>query len=155
MKMPWFWPVVLAGLVCFSVLTLLFVYQQFPSSSAPSEQTAQSGPTECQTDADCIIAGCSATRCVPRDAASNTVDTCEFRDEYACFADDNCLCQNHLCRWENTMAFRACVDRVNGINCDALSGEDQARCEEERAADQRCDSMTGLEYINCRSSHSS
>jgi len=55
-------------------------------------------PGECESDGDCVAAGCSREVCVPLSMANETYTTCETR---LCFmAVDRCGCtEEGLCRW--------------------------------------------------------
>jgi|GEM_PF-1437402 len=69
----------------------------------------ESGVQACQTDADCMRTGCSGQVC----AAQAVITTCEWRDEYACYADPaitTCGCQGSRCAWAQTSALQQCLD---------------------------------------------
>ena len=62
--------------------------------------------TRCETDADCVIGGCSSQLCILR--GENDVTTCEWADYYSCFQRDSvnstCGCSNGKCSWDrNTL----------------------------------------------------
>ena len=62
--------------------------------------------TRCETDADCVIGGCSSQLCILR--GENGVTTCEWADYYACFQRDSvqstCGCVSGKCSWDgNTL----------------------------------------------------
>ncbi|MFA5051507.1 MAG: hypothetical protein WC544_00410 [Patescibacteria group bacterium] len=67
---------------------------------------------ECDRDSDCLVSGCSGTLCVPRDRASQQYSTCEWQPEYACYADDSCLCRAGQCRWAETEAYASCIRQL-------------------------------------------
>jgi len=62
----------------------------------------------CDTDADCLVTGCSGQIC----ASEHVFTTCEFRDEYACYSPQNtsCGCIDGLCGWDPTDALTQCLD---------------------------------------------
>ena len=62
---------------------------------------------ECQTDADCVVTGCSGQMCAPEARFS----TCEYRPEYACYGEPttSCGCNNGSCGWDQTDALTACL----------------------------------------------
>jgi len=64
---------------------------------------------ECYKSADCKAAGCSGQLCVQRDKASTIVTTCEWKDEYACYAEDSCICRNNKCQWAGSERFAECI----------------------------------------------
>lgn len=66
---------------------------------------SRTGGPECQADADCFRTGCSGQYC----ASENLVSTCEFRPEYACYADEYCGCQNGKCGWANDPVLEQCI----------------------------------------------
>lgn len=55
---------------------------------------------ECLSDNDCVKSGCSSQLCVPKEKASNTITTCEWKDEYQCYQNGNCRCINSKCSWD-------------------------------------------------------
>ncbi|XOU93964.1 MAG: eight-cysteine-cluster domain-containing protein [Candidatus Kerfeldbacteria bacterium] len=64
---------------------------------------------ECVSDVDCKIGGCSGQLCLSKNKASNIYTTCEWRDEYACNQEDNCLCINNECKWERNKEYVECI----------------------------------------------
>ncbi len=58
----------------------------------------------------CAAAGCSGQLCVSADEAANTVTTCEFRAEYACYKEASCEPQaDGKCGWTQTKELRQCL----------------------------------------------
>jgi hypothetical protein len=58
----------------------------------------------------CVRAGCSGQVCVSSDVAYDVVTTCEWRDEYACYADARCeIQQDGQCGWTKTTALERCL----------------------------------------------
>lgn len=53
---------------------------------------------ECRTDADCVVSGCSGQLCQAK-SKPQAATTCEYRDEYACYKLEGCLCQAGKCAW--------------------------------------------------------
>ncbi|MFA6552824.1 MAG: hypothetical protein WCT27_00110 [Patescibacteria group bacterium] len=49
---------------------------------------------------------------MPRDNVSSSYTTCEWQPEYACYAQDSCLCDRGQCRWSGGEAFTACVNQL-------------------------------------------
>lgn len=76
-----------------------------PSPTAtllPSATVVPSNPNaECQVDADCVTSGCGGTLCQPKSAPSG-ITTCEYRNEYACYTSDGCLCKAGKCGWSES-----------------------------------------------------
>jgi hypothetical protein len=63
----------------------------------------------CEPIAACRAAGCSGQLCVPPDAPG--ISTCEFRREYACYADAACEPQSDgECGWTQTEELTACIE---------------------------------------------
>lgn len=83
----------------------------YTHATEPGQVSVNASTTvaECDRDADCLKAGCSNQLCLPRDKAVQAYSTCEWRDEYACYAQASCLCQNHACRWEGDQQFSECL----------------------------------------------
>lgn len=55
----------------------------------------------------CVVSGCSGQLC----AREALFSTCEWRPEYACFANAHCAPQaNGACGWTMTDELRACLD---------------------------------------------
>ncbi|MFH1236130.1 MAG: hypothetical protein V1685_04305 [Parcubacteria group bacterium] len=71
--------------------------------------TNQSLTAGCEQDDDCIVWGCSNHLCGLRDAVSDQVTTCEYRDEYACVNVTQCSCFSGECMWQPTEAYESCL----------------------------------------------
>ena len=65
--------------------------------------------TECMEDSDCVKGGCSGTVCQPKNTPP-VFTTCEWADEYACYRDISCSCNNGGCEWEKADTFDKCVE---------------------------------------------
>lgn len=64
---------------------------------------------QCASDADCSRTGCSGQLC----SNESVITTCEFRPEYACFADPGvttCGCREGLCGFDPTPELSQCLD---------------------------------------------
>ncbi len=62
--------------------------------------------TECVTDADCMVTGCSGQVC----SAEATYTTCEWREEYACYRNfGSCGCNAGSCGWADTADLNSCL----------------------------------------------
>ena len=70
-------------------------------------------PGECAVDDDCVRGGCSGTICQAKDA-DPILTTCEYKEEYGCFADINCGCVNNRCGWQETQEFSNCIEQARG-----------------------------------------
>lgn len=58
----------------------------------------------------CAVAGCSGQLCVSAEEASTIVTTCEYRDEYACYAEASCEPQaDGKCGWTQTNELKQCL----------------------------------------------
>lgn len=58
----------------------------------------------------CAVAGCSGQLCVSAEEASTIVTTCEYRDQYACYAEASCERQaNGTCGWTETTELKQCL----------------------------------------------
>jgi Kazal-type serine protease inhibitor domain len=69
------------------------------SSSVSSRPTAQNG---------CKVAGCSSQLCV--EEGSDSISTCEYREEYACYRTARCERQaTGVCGWTQSQELRSCI----------------------------------------------
>jgi eight-cysteine-cluster-containing protein len=69
--------------------------------------------SECLTDDDCIIGGCSGTVCQSEDAEP-VYTTCMYLPEYECYKGISCGCIDGKCDWEETEEFKRCVEENSG-----------------------------------------
>ena len=60
---------------------------------------------ECVTDDDCFRTGCSGQLC----AAQDIMTTCEFQEQYGCYADEFCGCNAGRCGWADDPALNECL----------------------------------------------
>lgn len=65
--------------------------------------------SECDSDADCSVGGCSGQICAPRGKAGQIVSTCEYRAEYDCLRLSDCSCVKGKCQWVNNQEYSNCV----------------------------------------------
>lgn len=72
------------------------------------------GTGACGSDADCVRAGCSSQLCVPVSQENETVTTCEYLPEYACFAQTTCGCVEGMCSWRQTPEYLNCLNQTRG-----------------------------------------
>lgn len=69
----------------------------------------QEGKPPDRSAGGCVITGCSGQVCADREVMT----TCEYRPEYACYANERCERQeNGSCGWVATEALRSCLDRT-------------------------------------------
>ena len=58
----------------------------------------------------CAVSGCSGQLCVSMEEASDTFTTCEYRAEYACYAEASCEPQTDgKCGWTQTTELKQCL----------------------------------------------
>jgi|GEM_PF-1950423 len=60
----------------------------------------------------CVVAGCSSQLCISADEqnAGGGISTCEYREEYACYAMSECRVQESgACGWTLTQEVQACL----------------------------------------------
>ncbi len=146
-------PMLIGILLVLAVVAVYLSYRTLNQEPIPTSQPAltnEGQPVECYTDADCMVAGCSGTLCVPRDEQRGIVTTCEYKEEYACFANDNCLCVHNKCNWQGSELFRRCVDQLQGVDCSTLTGAALEQCEAEQGETGTCAGLTGFDYIECQ-----
>ncbi|MEZ4366082.1 MAG: hypothetical protein R2939_07315 [Kofleriaceae bacterium] len=91
-----------------SLLALVVVTTACGGTTAP----APSGPVEpvpAPAPLRCVVGGCSNTTCSSATEEA-MITTCEWRDEYACYADATCEPQpDGACGWTPTEALTACL----------------------------------------------
>lgn len=110
--------IILLLFVSVVIVGILFALPQRQASEPNSNGTTNinsvnvnkaSKAIECSKDADCLASGCSGQLCIPRDEADAAFSTCEWRDEYACYREDDCICNNNKCKWAGNEAFSECI----------------------------------------------
>ena len=69
----------------------------------------------------CLVGGCSGQLCYDPNTDSG-ISTCEFKPEYACYADANCGPYGPAgsCAWEQTDALTTCIEENSGTNSSTL-----------------------------------
>lgn len=132
------------------VLVVLYRQSREPAATSVVPLTNTGEVVECYTDADCIVGGCSGTVCAARSTAGDTVTTCEYRSEYACFAKDNCLCIQNRCNWQGNQQFRNCIVSP-GVDdpCALYEGDQHESCVAQQQTDNRCVGFAGMDLLNC------
>jgi len=93
--------------------------QATPTASVTATPSATTTPTaspsvavlKCQVDSDCVTDGCSGQICRSK-LDEPVMTTCEWREEYACYKKDGCLCQSGQCAWNAETI--ACVNGSGG-----------------------------------------
>jgi len=63
---------------------------------------------ECQIDADCVKEGCSGTIC-QAGASEPSMTTCEWKEAYSCYQEQNCGCVDNSCQWDAPSALQGCL----------------------------------------------
>ncbi|MBI5037771.1 MAG: eight-cysteine-cluster domain-containing protein [Candidatus Kerfeldbacteria bacterium] len=141
----------LALILCLVVaLLVLYLQSREPRSESVVPITNSGEIVECYTDTDCIVGGCSGTVCAARSEADNLVTTCEYRNEYACFAKDNCLCIQNRCNWQGSQQFRNCVLAPETQDpCAGYEGQQLLDCQADEATQSRCRGLAGMELLDC------
>lgn len=92
-------------------LALMFVVACGGKSNPPS--ASESAPPAAGSDeepaaAECVKGGCSGTVCAEPD--KQVMTTCEYRAEYACYANATCERQaDGNCGWTQTPELSACL----------------------------------------------
>ena len=66
--------------------------------------------TECTTDSDCAVAGCSGQICTTAEEAPGILTTCEYKEEYTCLELTGCGCVEGTCVWAPTEEYESCLD---------------------------------------------
>ncbi len=75
------------------------------TASNPEESTYSTG--------GCAVGGCSGQLCGEASEIGNMVTTCEFREEYACFAHARCERQTTgKCGWTETSEYGSCMANI-------------------------------------------
>ena len=79
---------------------------------APCPDFTPSPINRIPTQDGCIRAGCSSQLCV-ESSQSDIVTTCEYKDEYSCFAYSRCERQEDgACGWTQTPEYSQCINSV-------------------------------------------
>lgn len=82
-----------------------------------SQRTAATGgnitnvtnTTQCISNNDCAIGGCSSQLCGKKGIIENIITTCEWKEEYACYRLTQCQCIQNKCQWNQTSEFIQCL----------------------------------------------
>ena len=62
----------------------------------------------------CAVGGCSQQVCGEVGEVENVVTTCEYREEYACYAHSKCERQtNGQCGWTQTAEYNRCIANIS------------------------------------------
>lgn len=87
---------------------LVFLFACGSKSAPPPSEPAPTPEPPPATANDCIKTGCSGTVCA--EPGKEVVTTCEYRPEYACYADAACERQGDgSCGWTQTPALTDCL----------------------------------------------
>ena len=85
--------------------------QDEPVSTPEPTPTEPNPDAECQTNEDCMTSGCSSTVC--KKANDNpSYTTCEWKEEYACYRQITCGCNQGSCNWQETEEFNTCIQEA-------------------------------------------
>jgi len=95
----------IVAIIAISVMAAACTTQQAPQPSQPNTTAA----SECTSDADCAIGGCSGQMCTTKERASGLITTCEYREEYGCYKLTTCGCITGKCSWKQTADFNNCL----------------------------------------------
>lgn len=68
--------------------------------------------TECVSNSDCSIGGCSGQVCTTAAEAKGLITTCEYREEYGCLKLTSCGCVDGRCVWKQNAEYAACLDKA-------------------------------------------
>lgn len=71
--------------------------------------TTEIKPQSCQTNTDCIKAGCSGTLCITKSNQESGFTTCDWQNSYKCYQEQSCLCKNNQCIWDNQDKLNQCI----------------------------------------------
>lgn len=64
-----------------------------------------------QGSGNCVPGGCSGELCVDADAAQDTMSTCLYKEEYACYKEAICERQSDgTCGWTQTEESKKCLE---------------------------------------------
>jgi hypothetical protein len=78
------------------------------SNPAPTTDNTGSAPAPTTGGGACVKGGCSGTVC--EEAGNDTVTTCEFKPEYACYQSATCERQSDgKCGWTQSDALTQCL----------------------------------------------
>jgi len=71
--------------------------------------------TECTSDSECTIGGCSGEVCTTKDKAKDLVTTCIYLPEYDCLKQTVCKCIDGKCQWEETQEYKDCMKNLSDL----------------------------------------
>lgn len=100
--------IIVVGVGC-GLIAVLSPHIRVSQPQTNNVANANVAVVECDRDSDCLVSGCSGTLCVPRDQAPGQYTTCEWQPEYACYAQDSCLCRSGRCQWAGNEGYAACI----------------------------------------------
>ncbi len=92
------------------LITIATVAITIAGCTQPLPPQQQENATECTSDSDCGVGGCSGQVCATAEKASGIITTCEYREEYGCLKLTSCGCVNGKCAWRESAEFKSCVD---------------------------------------------
>lgn len=103
---------ILAGLIlaiALPIQSVLITPDPIPLNVAPLEPV--SSPSGEAQDG-CVITGCSFHLCLDQ-PESETLSTCEYKDEYACLSQAVCQRQpSGRCGWSQTPEYLQCLQKI-------------------------------------------
>lgn len=71
--------------------------------------TTETKIQSCQSNSDCIKSGCSGIFCMPKSKQESGFSTCEWQEYYKCYENQNCICKNNKCNWDNEESLNSCM----------------------------------------------
>ncbi len=74
-----------------------------------TEKGQSKNATECVSDSDCGVGGCSGQVCAVAKEAEGLITTCEYREEYGCLKLTSCGCFDGKCSWRNNPDYQECL----------------------------------------------
>ena len=110
-------PVQFVLIICLSLIVIfsliyvsnLNIFPSFQVNQAQETSKLATNLTECTSDSDCAVGGCSKQICGKRGEVEKIVTTCEWKEEYECLRLTSCKCIQNKCQWEQTKEYEQCL----------------------------------------------
>lgn len=100
--------VIVAALVAAALIAGCTPQAEPPKPPAQPHENA----TECASDVDCGVGGCSGQVCAPASKAAGIITTCEYREEYGCVKLTSCGCVEGKCSWKQNAEYANCLEKA-------------------------------------------
>ncbi len=96
----------------YAILAVLLAATILAGCTKETQEKSAAENSECTSDDDCVLAGCSGQVCAPKEKASDIITDCEWKEEYSCHVKTSCGCVEGSCAWRQTPEFLNCLGNV-------------------------------------------